>query len=355
MKVGILLTMALLLLTSPVQALGGVQFRPYSVTTYNLTYEVILHNLGPSDAADIPLRVALLKTWEPHQLLREISVAPEPDEGYMDFLNNSFIIYYIKRLAPEEKFTVRVHATLDVYSIDYNIEPEQVGNYDKNDPNYKNFIVPSKLIESDDPQIQAAAKEILKDSNTLLDTIFKTYNWVIDNIEYEKIPGEVGALYAYKNREGDSAEFSNLFVALLRANDIPSRRISGWGGDLNEGGEYTSRQVSHGWAEFYLPNYGWIPTDPTFGRLQNWENFAKADNKHIILTKGSGIHFYTRGPYNTPYGEADVSTDYNIYIHEKTVKYISAERNAIIFIFFYVPILFFLFVIVKIRGHHLWR
>jgi len=350
MKAGILLTLVLLLLTSPVRSQGEAQFRQYSITTYNLTYEVTLHNLGPSDAVDIPLRVALLKTWEPHQSIREISVEPEPDEKYMDFLNNSFVIYHVRRLAPEEKFTVRVHAVLDVYSIDYNIDPRQVGTYNENDPNYKNYIVPSKFIESDDTQIQATARDILRDSNTLLDTIFKTYNWVIDNIEYEKIPGEVGALYAYKNREGDSAEFSNLFIALLRANGIPSRRISGWGGSLNEGGEYTSEQVAHGWAEFYLLNYGWIPADPTFGRLHRWENFAKADNEHIILTKGSDVHFYTRGLYNAPYGAADVLTNYNISVHEKTVYHISPERNAIIFVFFSVPILFFLFIILKIRD-----
>jgi len=349
MKAGILLTLVLLILMSPVQAQGETQFSPYSITTYNLTYSVTLHNLGPSDAFDIPLRVALLGTWQPHQSVSEISVEPEPDERYVDFLNNSFVIYHVKRLAPEERFTVRVHAVLNVYSMDYNIEPRQVGTYNENDSNYKNYIVPSKFIESDDPQIQATARDILRDSNTLLDTIFKTYNWVIDNIEYEKIPGEVGALYAYKNREGDSAEFSNLFIALLRANGIPSRRISGWGGSLDEGGEYTSTQVAHGWAEFYVLNYGWIPADPTFGRLHRWDNFAKADNKHIILTKGSDVHFYTRGLYNAPYGEADVLTYYNISVHQKTVRYVSPERNVIIFIFFFVPMIFFVFIIVKIR------
>ncbi|MFX1508096.1 MAG: transglutaminase family protein [Promethearchaeota archaeon] len=325
-------------------------FVSYSVTTYDLSYVVTVQNLGPSDAIDIPLRVALLKTWEPHQIVHSISITPEPSEKYTDFLNNSFVMYHIDSLAPEEEFEVRIYAIIEVYGIDYSIEPKLVGAYDVDDFNYKTFIEPSKLIESDDPQIQAEARNILNDSNTLLDTIFKTYNWIIDNIEYEKVPGEIGALYAYKNREGDSAEFGNLFTALLRANNIPSRRISGWGGTLDEGNNYTTRQVAHGWAEFYLPNYGWIPSDPTFGRLHRWDNFAKADDKHIILTKGSDIHFFTRGQYSEPFGTTEVLTDYNIIIHKKNVNFISNERNAVLTTFFVIPIVFLFWANVFVRG-----
>ncbi len=341
---------ALLVYLLPIPfAAGASPFQPYAVTSYELTYEVVVRDLGPSDAFAIPLRVALLKSWEPHQFVRSISVNPQPDQRLEDNLGNSFATYQIERLQPGERFTVRVDASLTVNSIDYTVDPRSVGQSDKNDPNYSNFIVPTKFIQSDDPAVRSTAQQILVESSFLMDIVFKSYNWVIDNIDFKRLPGELGAAYAIRNREGDSAEFSNLLAALLRANQIPAQRISGWGGTFVQGGNYTANNVGHGWVEFYLPNYGWIPMDPTFGKAHRFDNFVKSDDKHIILTKGAGVHFFTRGLYETPFGEADVLTDYNIYVHKKGTEYVSSTGQLIITSFFVVPVVFFTFFMVRAK------
>jgi len=328
---------------------SSINFEAYSITSYDLAYSLNVSNLGPSDALAIPLRVALLQSWTPHQKVLSRTVLPEPNETYTDALGNAFALYQIDQLKPERSFNVTIRATLEVYSIDYNVDPRNVGEYHPSDSSFANHVIPSKLIESESAEIKGQARAILAESSFLLDVAFKSYNWVIDNLSFERLAGELGALYTYKNRVGDSAEISNLLVALLRANRIPAQRISGWGGTFVMNETYTAAQVAHGWSELYLANYGWIPMDPTFGRSQRFDNFLKSDERHIILTKGAGVHLFTRGLYETPFGAADVLTSYNIHILDKATRYVSPAGNVITALFFAVPITVLGLMLVRIR------
>ena len=41
----------------------------------------------------------------------------------------------------------------------------------------------------------------------------------------------------------------------------------------------------HTWAEFLIPEHGWLPADPTYGNSQ----FGKLNNKRIIASVGNNI------------------------------------------------------------------
>jgi transglutaminase-like putative cysteine protease len=45
------------------------------------------------------------------------------------------------------------------------------------------------------------------------------------------------------------------------------------------------------WAEFYLPEYGWLPVDPTIADINGAGRayFGNLDNKRLILHKGFSI------------------------------------------------------------------
>lgn len=185
----------------------------------------------------------------------------------------------------------------------------------------------------------------------MVDYAWNVYEFIVDEIEYEQQPGELGALWTLENREGGSAELGNLFVALMRSNSLPARRISGWGNRLDIGEVLRSPQFAHGWAEFYLPEYGWVPVDPTWGRNHKFDNFAKMDDDHIVLTKGAGVHFFTRGSYNSPYGPASVDTNYVIQVNDKVVENVSPKRNLIVLIVFLAPVIFAVFMFNRVRNY----
>jgi transglutaminase-like putative cysteine protease len=72
--------------------------------------------------------------------------------------------------------------------------------------------------------------------------------------------------YTLHAGHGDCGQQTLLLMTLLRLNGIPTRWQSGW--------VFADRQVGnenydnmHDWAQLYLPPYGWVPMDVTFGRL----------------------------------------------------------------------------------------
>ena len=105
--------------------------------------------------------------------------------------------------------------------------------------------------------------------------------------------------------QGQCDHYSILFVALCRAVGNPARGVTGFVGwapwitkkDLKLRNKRHTLLTSEGlaatrlygpfgghiWAEFYLPGYGWIPADPTWGR------FAEQENIKLTITKGRDI------------------------------------------------------------------
>ena len=67
--------------------------------------------------------------------------------------------------------------------------------------------------------------------------------------------------YTLHAGHGDCGQQTLLLMTLLRLNGIPVRWQSGW---VYSEGDYDNM---HDWAQIYLPPYGWMPMDVTFGRL----------------------------------------------------------------------------------------
>ena len=72
--------------------------------------------------------------------------------------------------------------------------------------------------------------------------------------------------YTLHAGHGDCGQQTLLLMTLLRLNGIPARWQSGW--------VYSDARIGdagydnmHDWAQVYLPPYGWVPLDVTFGRL----------------------------------------------------------------------------------------
>ncbi|PNX46188.1 MAG: transglutaminase, partial [Thermoplasmata archaeon M9B1D] len=77
---------------------------------------------------------------------------------------------------------------------------------------------------------------------------------------------------------GKCVDFSSVFVALSRTAGVPAREILGT--RISKNGDITG--AYHCRAEFYLPNYGWVPVDPSdVAKLMLNENLNINDSKVI--------------------------------------------------------------------------
>jgi len=319
-------------------------YEAYEETTMDLQVMVSVRNVGQALATDIPLRLAIPVEHAPLQYIESMGLSEEPERTTRDAFGNEFIHYTIESLAPFENKTFFINTSVRMISGDYNIRSSSM---DEDLEDMSNYLQESLYINKNDPLIIELAREIAKNSTDISDTAWVTYEWIIDNIYYQQIPGEWDAATTLKNGEGGSAELANLFVALMRANNIPARRVSGWANPFYEGKELQLTRFAHGWAEFYLPGYGWIPVDPTWGKSNKFDSFAKSDHKHIILTLGSGVKFLRRGAYQEPYGNTEIKTDYQLTVIKMEAKNLSLKRDVITSIIFLLPVIFAGFVIQK--------
>lgn len=76
-----------------------------------------------------------------------------------------------------------------------------------------------------------------------------------------------GALAAFEAGSGVCEEFASLFVALMRAAGVPARVVNGYvllDAQRHLTTEGFAQRVRHQWAEYFDPEYGWVPVDPTF-------------------------------------------------------------------------------------------
>ncbi|MBN2112137.1 transglutaminase domain-containing protein [Candidatus Woesearchaeota archaeon] len=141
---------------------------------------------------------------------------------------------------------------------------------------YKN---PTEKVDSGSSEIVKLANQLAEGEDDLFIVIHNIAEWVEENIKYDlnTVTAEASqkASWVLANRQGVCDELTNLFMAMCRSLGIPARFISGI--SYTNDPQFAEKWGPHGWAEVYLPGYGWVPFDVTYGEL-GW-----IDPSHIKL------------------------------------------------------------------------
>ena len=123
------------------------------------------------------------------------------------------------------------------------------------------LLGPTELWPCDDPQIIALAKKITADCNTPQEKTEAILKWLRPgtNISFPRSvsASRYGVKKTLSQKFGQSWDFSDCFVTLARASQIPSRQVAGWFYALS----------GHIWAEVLYEDQGWQQVDPTGGGL----------------------------------------------------------------------------------------
>jgi hypothetical protein len=124
------------------------------------------------------------------------------------------------------------------------------------------FLKQEQYIEKDHTEIQQVANSI--EGQTEEEIVKNIYDYVINNMKYTKHGRkEWGAVQALRKGRGDCSEYSDLFVAICRAKNIPARVITGY--TVPPG----STSQKHNWVEVYFQDYGWVPFEPSIDKIEN--------------------------------------------------------------------------------------
>ena len=138
------------------------------------------------------------------------------------------------------------------------------------------YLMPEAFIESDDPDIRAAAEGAVSGITGTRARIEALTRFVNSTVQKKPTVSLPSAREVLRTRIGDCNEHTALFVAMSRSIGIPSRIAVGLA--FVRGAFYY-----HAWPEVYIDEGGsrgfWLPVDPTFNQFP-------ADATHFRLARG---------------------------------------------------------------------
>ena len=191
--------------------------------------------------------------------------------------------------------------------------------YKFNNDTLNKYLSPTDKIDSNNPAIISLAKKLKDNSTDYFSVVFNTAKWVNSNVKYDlnSVTADVtkNASWVLQNRYGVCDEITVLFMALLRANGIPARFVSGIA--FTNSPLFTSSWGFHSWAEVYFPDSGWVPFDVTFGE------YGSVDPLRVVFIKSE----YAVKPASS-YSAQEYDSDIQLSDSNPSVKIINwTERN----------------------------
>lgn len=247
----------------------------YIISVPGKTQWILLTALKPESLPDI-------------QKIERVEYSIKP-VGFFQRNGNRYEQFVIKNPGRIEKLDVIVYAELYRYDLQTAKENKVKNQYsvlldnlitDKKETGLDEFLKEEPFIEKNDENILEVAQSIT--GNTEIQVVRNIYDYVIDNMEY-LVQGkrDRGAVNALRHKKGDCSEYSDLFVALCRAKNIPARVVTGIYVQPD------TKTAKHNWAEVYLKDFGWVPFDPTKGDVR----FTVLRDKLFSTLKPAYIYF----------------------------------------------------------------
>jgi hypothetical protein len=143
--------------------------------------------------------------------------------------------------------------------------------------NYACYLLPSRVVVTNGSAANEVLSKIVGNIHNPEELARRLCAWTSTNITYVFLVGRTSE-EVLASREGQCGDFMNVYLALARRAGIPARGVSGRivltqeyrpppgfealiVGTTPEG----ENIASHGWAEVFLPENGWVPVDPTIG------------------------------------------------------------------------------------------
>jgi transglutaminase-like putative cysteine protease len=283
----------------------GIIYRNPRIYNVDYSFELIPDPTKIDPSKDLKLWLPIPREWDSQKAVKIISIQPSPHATYEDPEHGNPMLYWDFGKEPERSsYKVELRCRLKSYEVQAEIDPGKMGSYDKTSKEYALYTLSTHTI-SITPKVREMAQiAIGEEMNPYLQARRiqefvgkKVHYKILDHVRgrgiecllgHPVIDEDTGEEYY----EGACNEKSALFIAMCRAVGIPARSVQGIGGwspwakeedlkplyafetELSPSGLAGAQAYGvlrrHTWAEFYIPNSGWIPADPTSGRASRF-------------------------------------------------------------------------------------
>ncbi len=266
-----------------------------------ITYTQEYHNYGPCNIKEAELYVAIPEERDNQKIMGEIKFNPNPDKFIKDESDLKFAYYKVEDVKPHQPMIITMETIAKIYEIHYFVYPEKVGSLNDIPKEIKDkYLRDGEKYDVKNEVIQKAVKEAVGNENNPYWIARKIYNYLIDRLEYELAGGWNPAPVVLERGNGSCSEYTFVYIAISRAAGLPARYV---GSVVVRGDDASMDDVFHRWVEVYLPNYGWIPVDPSGGDFplpsDQAAYFGHLSNRFLITTQNAGDSPYLGWTYNS--------------------------------------------------------
>ena len=281
--------------------------RVYNV---EMSFKIIPDSAKIDRDQDLKVWIPIPREWDSQKNVQIISIQPEPHSQFTDPEYGNKIFYWDFGKYPEKpSYQVNLQTRIVSYEIHTMIDSSNIKPYDKTSKEYELYTKSGHTVHIT-PKVKELAKAAVGNETnpylqarkilTFVHKKIRYYQGMNRSLDYMFFNSKIDERSGEEYFIGDCTHYSVLFVALCRSEGIPARCVYGkigWRPFIDEGNSkmYSKFDTvltddgfagaqSHGlgphmWAEFYLPDYGWIPVDPNAGR------FGQLHNYKAIMTK----------------------------------------------------------------------
>jgi len=255
-----------------------------------ITYTHLTTNYGPGKVISEDVHIAIPVNSDRQDIIGEIRYSPPYTDIVTDKWGQKTAHYHFDNIPGEENREIEMITEAKIYQIRYFIFPDQVGTLDQIPSDIKAlYLEDNEKYQIHHPVIQDAVKAAVGDEKNAYWVARKIFNYVIAHMYYEMAGGWNTAPAVLARGNGSCSEYSFVYIAMCRAAGLPARYV---GSVVVRGDDASMDDVFHRWVEVYLPNYGWIPVDPSGGDQETPRNQAmyigNLSNRYLVTTKSGG-------------------------------------------------------------------
>ena len=247
---------------------------------YVVHQRLTLVNDGPGQPEKQNIWIALIRDFPPYQDVLSMQVSPNDYQLVVDEYGNHYAEFDFSKQPAGTTQTLEIDYRVVVNNLAYDLSTCQGELLDE-------FIQPELHIESANPQIVALASELARGKDTVCQQVRAFYDYIGDTLVYSYNGQNWGAQAALGPMGADCTEYTDLLVALSRAQGIPAHYFEGL--LYLDKGKQALAQTEHAWPDVFMPSIGWVALDPTLGRSLGKRDtyFAHYTPDHIIVTMGA--------------------------------------------------------------------
>ncbi|GAI09190.1 unnamed protein product, partial [marine sediment metagenome] len=202
------------------------------------SFELVPDHTKIARNKDLKLWLPIPREWDSQKAVKIISVQPSPHAEYEDPEYGNKILFWDFGIGPvKESYEVNIKYRLEIFEVYCQIEPEQIGSFDKESEKYQLYTRSTKTTNITPELRELAQTAIGNEKNAYLQAKL-IYEFVRKKMRHKAVRRQRGSgvenildfpitdpKTGEQYYEGACGQQSVFFVALCRAVGIPARGV----------------------------------------------------------------------------------------------------------------------------------